>query len=249
MNDTYLKRKKRLNYLFTIGGLIILISSISLFIYDYILEQKAINMSVTITELNYNDGVYDAVVIYNVNKENYKQRIKLRTNNSLTVNDQVKIKYDMNNPQKLINNDHWLLILIFLILSLIIIKLNIKKFINNIKNSIRINNLYKKGFYVNAIITDIMVNNNSKKNKKYTPYKLRCKYLNPNNNIEYIFDSEDTYLNLNEVITKYGRKTVVVVIDKLNTYNYYVDLGSLYPHLKLIDPKEFMANKNIQAKQ
>ncbi len=247
MKDTLLNKRNTLNVLLTFLGFTLLILCICLGIYDTILEQRAITRTGTISSLKFTNNKYKAEVSYIVDKEKYTQVINV--GKDFTVNDQVKIKYDMYNPSKMIKNNHWIFIIVGIIISLILIKFNFKNAKKYLKNKNRINKLYNKGFYIKASITDVMYNNQGRKIKKQIPFKLRCKYLNPKDNKEYVFDSEDTYVNISDAINGYGRKDIIVVIDKNNSSNYYVDLGSLYPHMKLIDLKEFMAPKQEKKEE
>ncbi len=239
MKDNVTKMKRIKNIVFTFLGIILLFSCVSLAIYDYALEQKAVNVSAMIVSIDYDDGGNKAIVRYKVEDKNYEQKIKLPINSKLSVKDQTKIKYDINNPNKLISNNHEILIAAFVLLGIFSLLIGLPKFVSDLKRNIRINNLYKKGIYVNAMITDIFVNNNGKKAKGMKPYKLRCKYLNPANNQEYVFESEDYYVDLSSVVNKYNAKGVVVLIDKNNSGNYYVDLDSIVPKIKLVDPMNF----------
>lgn len=243
MKDKITSTRKLKNKIFTAIGLILLLFSIFLATFDYYLEQKAINISATIISIDYEEHHNKALVRYQVEGNNYEQNISLPSNSNYSVKDSVKIKYDIDNPNKLIKNDHQIIIAIIIILSLIILVISLPRFISYSRNQRRIKKLYKEGLYINADIVDVFVNNNGKKVKNILPYRLRCKYLNPQDNKEYIYESEDVYTNPLEVIKKYNTTKAIVLIDKTNPNNYYLDLGSLAPKIKLIDPKEFMSTK------
>ena len=243
MKDNITKKRTTTNIIFTLLGILLFVFSIVLATYDYILEQKAINISATIISIDYIDNKSIANVRYKVEGSTYEQTITLPKNTSLTIKDQTKIKYDINNPKKIINNNHGIIIIISFLLSAILFITNLPKFLKYYNNQKRINKLYKTGQYLNANITEIFVNNNGKKIKKTLPYRLRCKYLNPSNNTEYIFESEDTYANPNEIVTQYNNKTIVVILDKHDSKNYYVDLESLIPQINIIDPLAFMSQQ------
>lgn len=242
MNDKITKRKLIINKILTFLGLILLIASLSLAIYDMVLEQRAVSVNATIITLEY-DSHNNALVRYKVEDQTYEQKIKIPKNTNLSVKDQTKIKYDMYDPNKLIYNNHEIIIAILILTSIIILVISLPKFVSNTKNKHRINKLFKYGIYINANITDVFVNSNGKKVKKVLPYRLRCKYLNPTDNKEYIFESEDTYVNPSSIINEYNTKTVAVLVDKNNSKNYYVDLNSLAPKINIIDPKAFMSQK------
>lgn len=242
MKDTVTENRRKINYIFTIISIIGLIAGIGLFVYDYNLEQRAININAKITALDYKDGSYKATVKYKVDKESYNQVVTI-TNDAYTVNDEVPIKYDIENPGQLINNNHYIIAIPLIALSLLILLASIKGTIKNIKRSSNIKHLLTKGIYVQANISEIIVDNKGRKNKGKFPYKLRAKFTNPLDNQIYTYDSESTYLDLNAIIKQYNNKLILVYLDKNNTSNYYVDLDSLFPHVKLVDVGEMMGEK------
>lgn len=247
MNDTIIKNRKLINSILTILGIVLFICSVSLSIYDYVLEQNAVKMNATIKSLDYSSTPSTAMVEYKVQGERFETKIKVYDKN-LTVKDKTLIKYNLKEPNKLVSNEHGIIIIVSIILSIILLVTNLNKFINRLNEDLRINKLYKKGIYIEANIVEVFTNSNGKKGKGKLPYKLRCKYLNPKDNLEYAFESQDTYVDLNEVIKSYGRNTAVVILEKENTKNYYVDLGSIVPQMKLIDPRELMSVKNSNPK-
>ena len=242
MKDTVTENRRKINYIFTIISIIGLIAGVGLFVYDYNLEQRAININAKITALDYKDGSYKATVKYKVDKESYNQVVTI-TNDAYTVNDEVPIKYDIENPGQLINNNHYIIAIPLIALSLLILLASIKGTIKNIKRSSNIKHLLTKGIYVQANISEIIVDNKGRKNKGKFPYKLRAKFTNPLDNQVYTYDSESTYLDLNAIIKQYNNQLILVYLDKNNTSNYYVDLDSLFPHVKLVDVGEMMGEK------
>lgn len=249
-NDSILKKQKNMNMLLTLIGILFLLSSIFLVAYDRYLEQKAINISATIKTLDYSNGKYSATVTYKVEGKKYEQKVTLNSKKEeLTVGDETTIKYNMDNPNMLVDNNHYLIALMIFIVSLIFLILNLKKTIINIKKSNNVKKLFKSGYVVEANIGEVITNNKAKKVKGLYPSKLRARYLNPADNKEYIFDSDDTYINLNEAIKNSGKNTVVVVIDKNNFQNYYVDIDSLFKQIKLVEPKDLMKNTSNEVKE
>lgn len=242
MKDTVTENRRIINYILTIISIIGLIAGISLFIYDYNLEQRAININAKITSLEYKDGSYKATVKYKVDKEAYNQVVTIN-DDTYTVNDEIPIKYDIENPGKLINNNHYIVAIPLIILSLLISLISLKETIKNLKRSNNIKHLLTKGIYVQANISEIIIDNKGKKNKGNYPYKLRAKFTNPLDNQVYSYDSESTYLDLNSIIKQYNNQLILVYLDQNNTSNYYVDLNSLFPHIKLVDVGEMMGEK------
>lgn len=248
MKDNYAKNRTTINYIFTSLGVIILIISIILAIHDYKLEQQAVNIKATILSLNYKQGSYQATIKYKVDTETYRPTIKIK-DNKYAVNDEIPIKYNINNPGALIETNKYIYYLPGFGISLILLLFNLGKTIKNLKKSSNINHLKTKGIFIYANITEVFVDNKKRKYKGKYPYKLRCKYTNPTDNNEYIFESEDSYLNFNEIFNKYNNQTIIVYLDKKNTSNYYVDLDSLLPHIELVDVGKLMGEKkNTESK-
>lgn len=222
-------------------GVLLLITSISIVIYDYI----NINNSVYITSKIISvEGTKDvANISYIVNDKEYTNSIALENGSSLSVGDTTMVRVNIKNPHKMIHSNTLISIITFIIGFLMTI-ITFKKTKALLKRNKNIKQLKLSGIYVVASITEVFINTNGKMHKKVYPYKLRSKYLNPLDNNIYTFDSEDTFINLNEVLAKYGTKGVIVYIDRMTPSNYYVDLNSLIPHVDLIDPVEFMKTKN-----
>ena len=249
-HDLILRKRNNINIILTLIGIFSLIFSIFLVCYDYYLEQNAINMNATIKVLDYANGGYSATVFYKVEGKEYEAVVPLtKEEESLTVGDEVLIKFDMNNPNKLVKNDHLLIVAIGLGISIILLILSLGKTLKFIRNNINVKKLFKKGYIIEASVNEVIVDNKGKKVKGLYPYKLRARYLNPADNKEYIFDSFDTYIDLNETIRNNGKNTVVVAIDKENFQNYYVDIDSLFKQIKLVDPRDLMKSSKEEVKE
>ena len=249
MNDTVVKRRRASNLILTILGSLLLIFTITLGVYDFLEEQKGITVYATIVSIESKGSSYTADVTYKVENKTYEQKkIPISTKSELAIGDSVPIKYDLNNPSRLIHNNHIIILLITGLLSIIILIINLPKFISNLKRNSRVKKLIKAANVINANIQEVYINNRGKKNGEYFPYRLRCRYTNPQNNATYVYDSEDCYINLNQVITTYNMQTVKVYIDTEVATNYYVDLDSLIPNINVIDPRAFMSAEAAKKK-
>ncbi len=244
MKDKVSDTRKYFNYSVTLIGLLLIIGSLYTFIYDYISMENSIYISSKVTSIDVNSNAAD--VKYTVNNKEYESKIP--NTNDYAVNDKVMIRVSIKNPLKHVNK-HLYISVPALIIGILLLVITLKKSLEYLKKAKNIRNLRLTGIYVQATITEIFVNSLGKKYKNYFPYKLRAKYLNPADNNIYTFDSEDTFINLSDILGKYGTKWVVVYIDKTNPNNYYVDLNSLIPHVDLIDPIEFMKIKPVTEGQ
>lgn len=252
MKDTVILRRKRINLFFTLIGIGLLLFTIGLGVYDYMQEQNAVEINATIVSVEAETIGYSAQVTYKVEGKTYDQyHVDLGIKNNLTVGDTTKIKYNIKDPAKLIKNDHLIILSITGVLGILLLLIFLPGRIKIIKKEMNISKLKKTGIKIDANIQDIIVNQKGKRNSGYFPYRLRANYLNPQDNKTYLFESEDTYINPNDVITKYQTKVVTVYLDQTNTKNYYVDILSLIPKLDVIDPRDYMKKyyEDLNAKK
>jgi len=241
MKDTVLSRRKNINLLFTLLAILLLCYTAYQIVQDYLQEQKAVEVDAKIESVETSPLGYSAHVTYKVEGKNYDQyNVDLGIRNKLTIGDYTKIKYNINNPEKLIYNDHLILLSITGTIGFILLIAFLPKRIKIIKTDTNIRKLKTNGLVIQANIQDIIVNQKGKRNKGYFPYRLRANYINPADNQTYLFESTDSYINPNDIISKYQTKTVTVYLDKTNIKNYYVDILSLIPKTAVVDPREYL---------
>ncbi len=240
---------KTKNYVCTVIGTGLLLLSMSLGIYDIALEQKAINITGKIISVDQKGTTSYATVEYKVSSIKYQQAVPIKDTQSAVVGEEMSVKYDKDDPSKPVNNNHLITIIPTSIISIVFLAFGLKGTIKEIKLNIKVNKLKTKGMYINCPISEVYLNNLVKPFRGKYPYRLRCKFINPKNNQEYVFESDNTYLNLHEVLNKYNNKSVLVYIDKDDKTNYYVDLSTLFPQFKLTSPEELMNPKPEEAKE
>ena len=241
MRDNIIAKRNTINLIFTLIGLGLLIYTIYQGVHDYKEEQHAVKVDAEITAFTPGTFVNTGNIKYLVEGEVYEiSNVNLGIDKTLTVGDTTKIKYDINNPKRIVYNDHLILLSITGVLSVIILLLTLPRRIKLINRSMKIATLKKEGNQIEATIQDIIVNNKAKQAKGYYPYHLRARYLDPNTNNNYLFESEDTYININDQINKYQAQTIKVYVDKANIMNYFVDLSSIVPDYKVTNPREYM---------
>lgn len=239
-------KSKVIKSILSVICLILIIVSIFVIIKDTIAEKNSLTITATIKEIDYSNSNNFYNVEYKVNDEYYKNNIKLKNSNDLTVNDDVDIKVNQKNPEIIISSHLFTSAIIFTIslITLAICGPESFKFYQDMK---KIKALKTSGLSLNVPITEVVTNNNARKRQGLLPSYLRCTYLNPKDNITYTFESKESYQNLQDIISRYNVKTVTVYLDRTNTKNYYVDLDSLNNQTNLIDPIEFMNNKPNEA--
>jgi len=241
MKDTVLARRSATNLFFTLIGLALLIFTLTRLTMDYMLEKQAVEVKALIKAVEAAPVGYKAHVVYQVEGIDYDQyHVDLGIRNKLTVGDYTKIKYDLKDPKKLIHNEHEILLATTGTLAFVILVAFLPGRIKMIKKESLKKRLKSEGIAIQANVQDIIVNTNGKKNKGFYPFRLRANYLNPKDNKKYIYESDDSYINPNDIIAKYHIKTVNVYLDKENTQNYYLDIFSLIPNYEVVDPRQFM---------
>ena len=214
--------------LITLAGILGIISSTVLFIRDAMLETVAVETKAKILSVDYLKSERYATVTYKVEKLDYIVSTPLKeSQESLTVNDSLKIKYDVRNPSQAIYNDHLSTITMIVIASIIVILITGPKSVKIINEYQSIRELKKNGIRIDATIADIYVDTKSPIHNKQFPYRIRAKYVNPVDNKQYVFDSDYTYTNLREKQVEYQKETIAVYLDKENTSIYYVDLYNM----------------------
>lgn len=214
--------------LFSIG-LILLLAILYFTISDYIKEKNSITYDATITSLNYQNNNYIAQVKYIVEGQTYEQTVKIK-NTNITVNDTYTIKYNKNNPNNLIYNNHAMFIIISLPISIIFIKIGGTYLLEKRNKQNKIIKLKTNGILIHATIDEIFINNKTYKYKGKYPYKIRLKYLNPQDNQIYSYETENSYEDIPNIVKQNNIEQLPVYIDRTNTSNYYIDLSTILPN-------------------
>ena len=88
----------------------------------------------------------------------------------------------------------------------------------------RIKRLKKKGILIKASIQEVLVVN---KDRGKNPYKIRASYINPQDNKNYIYISEEEETDLKDLVSRNNIRSIDVYINPKNTEDYYVDIESI----------------------
>ena len=200
---------------------------IGLFIRDSYLETISVQIDAKVLSIDYNSSQRYATVTYNVNNVDYLVSTPLGDDESITVNDKITIKYNIHNPGVAIYNEHLNEVLIIVFISLLGIAITTNKTIHFIKDYKYLKQLKTNGIKLESNIVDIYIDVTVPRKKDNLAYRIRSKYLNPQDNQEYTFDSAYTYENLKIKYPYYENATITVYLDQTNTNIYYVDLDSV----------------------
>ena len=251
MKDTITESQNNTRTIIVIIAFILLVGSICLAGYSYKLEQKAVNVYSEIIKVDYNNKEYLATVKYTVNDTDYTKIIRTKSSKEITVNDKIKITYDKDNPNNLINNKYYpVLSTVGFVASIICLIIFAPKYIKQNKRIKDVRRMIKENMFIIAPISEVLIDNTKKIVNGTHAYKLRSKFLNKADNKEYIYESDSVYIDLNAIKEETRATNVKIFIDKTNTNNYYIDLESLYPDVPIIDPMVVLGgNKKEKAEE
>lgn len=228
--------KNKLNIVYvilTIASIIGVVFAIGLFIRDAYLETVAVETDAKILSIDYSKSERFATVTYKVDEENIVLSTPLdESQEELTVNDTLTIKYHINNPNKAIYNEHLREVLIIVFISLIGVIITTNKTLSIIRNIKALKLLKETGLNLTAQITDVYIDVKSPAKKGEYPHRIRSKYLNPKDDQEYTFDSECIYSDIKTYIKENHISEITVYLDPSNTNIYYVDVDSLKDHIE-----------------
>lgn len=203
-------------------GIIIVGFNFGIIAKDILDEQKAIKIEAKISSLEFEGNKLSAKISYEVENEIYETSYKLVDEN-YAVGDKVTIKYNKDNPSQLINNNHIILYVVSLLIVIVLLKISFTYMLKSLKVSKKAKYLKANGILMNVPILDVY--NNKRKNKFY--YIVRLKYVNSQDNTSYIFESEETLVNLKNNIDVRGITSLPVYVDSNNMASYYVDISSI----------------------
>jgi hypothetical protein len=213
-----MKKINKYQILLIIGFIIFLIS----IVYYHKTATTINNIGNTKAIIKEIDANNIATIEYTVNEKTYTKQIATPKNTSL--NDEITIYYNKNNPELLADNKTTTIPIIILIISLIILIYTIVLFLLDLKKQKRITLLKSTGIYIEATIEEIIVNSKGKPKKGKYPYHIRCIYTNPSDKSVFRFESDNLYFNVNEYINEYNIKKLPIYVDKNDYKNYYIDI-------------------------
>lgn len=211
-------------FIFLFIGTIFLI--ISFFLYKRVFNyQNVTTTKGVITDIVYKNDNNLVYVNYFVNGIEHESKLN-GYSSSFKVGKEIDIYYNNDNPDKIgvKSLDYVFLLfpffgLLFTIISAVGIAINLKK--KDLQEWL-INN--GDIIYADYISTDI--------NKSYTingkhPYNILCRWIDPIDNKEYVFKSNNIWENVDNIIKYKKIKQFKVYIDSNNKKKYYVDLEEI----------------------
>lgn len=224
-------KKKMYNNLSLIGillGFFLFCYALYYGIYDYNKMNQSVTTKASVENVDFNGDSYIVKIKYDVMNKTYENTITKKAE-SITINDFIDIRYNINNPYEIITRDHFIEICIASLFSLVFISTSAIYLIITKRDEKRIQNLITNGIVIYADIEGIFVNNNAKRKRGKLPYHIKAKYLNPQDYKEYTYVSKDYYEDLLGLTHEKTISKVPVYINSSNTDDYYMDLKYILP--------------------
>jgi hypothetical protein len=233
----------------TLVSILGVLFAIGLFIRDSYLETISVQTDAKVLSIDYNSSQKFATVTYKVEDVDYVISAPLNDEDEVAVNELITIKYNVNNPGVAIYNEHLTEILIIVFISLFGVAITTNSTIRIIKDYKYLKQLKQNGIKLESTIIDIYIDVTIPRRKEDLAYRIRSKYLNPQDNKEYIFDSAYTYENLKVKYPTFENATITVYLDQTNTNIYYVDLNSVKLNESIKVEDENSTIKSIKSEE
>ena len=212
---------------FGLIGLLVMILLIQSMINSRIENKVYVTGIITNIDSSYNSNHddYDVYVKYEVDGEFVISKMNYYSS-SMSQGDKIEIYYDKNNPNIISSNLSDNLFLLGIILCSLIPLIGIIVIIFIVKSKVKKHKLIKSGNQVSAEFVDVIVNKSYTVNGRH-PFKIICKWINPNDNMEYEFKSENVWYDPYNFILDNDITEFKVYIDPNNHKKYYVDISNI----------------------
>lgn len=226
-------RKKNIDRIFfaifTIAGIAILTGGIYLLLSQTVLNKKnKIETTATITDIIYKKDENSSHIVYashEVDGEEYESILSFYSS-TFYIGKKIKAYYYENIPQKLYANGEkftpYLMIILGSVFSVIGF---IGVFYRIIKGNSQ-NKLKENGISISAEFMEIRRNNSYSVNDVH-PYNIICKWTNPTTGENYIFKSENIWLNPKHIISNYNISHFTIYYNPNNIKKYYMDISPI----------------------
>jgi len=215
----------------SVGTLFLIIGifmSSGIFLID---EQDRVYTNAIITHIDTNhdsdgDTDHDVYIKYSANGKEYESQLNLYSS-SYYEGKEIEVYYDKNDPSNVetdeVNN---MLSIIFIAIggSFALIS-GIVLFIQ-LRNSSISKSLLKNGIRIDAEYVETILNTIYQVNGR-SPYKIICKWKNPNTGIEHKFKSSNIWDDPQYAIENNNITKIPVYIDQKNPEKYYVDIQEI----------------------
>ena len=212
-------KKINIHLIICLISLIILIISILGMLKTITVIHNLIYIEATITEVETNTNT--ATIEYQIDDKTYTNQIII--DEELGINDTIEIINNKNNPGVIIKKPSLILYEVLIPLSSILVIYFAYLYVSNISKKSKIIDYKQNGIYIEADITEVIINNQSKPIKEKYPYIIKCSYTNPTDQHKFDFQTKDLYFNVTEIIENNNIKKIPIYVDKNDYSKYYID--------------------------
>lgn len=195
-------------------------------------EEDRVYTTATITDIETSyeadgDSSHEVYVEYQVNGKIYKSELNSYVS-SYREGKEIEVYYDKNNPSKVQAEDSSkILEIIFILLGGICTVIGGGMLFAKFKKIAVNKNLKLNGERIDAEYVETIVNTSYTVNNRH-PYRIICKWKNPNTGLEETFKSENVWENPEYIIESRGIKKIAVYIEPQNPKKYFMDVDTLF---------------------
>ena len=169
-----------------------------------------------------NERYYDVYVSYNVNGIEYVSILNVWIR-GFYEGKEIEIYYDRNNPTKIGIAASDFMMIFFIILPTIFIIIGAYGIVNGIKKYKKKKHLKQTGDVIYANYVETIINYGYSVNKRH-PYRIICEWDNPADNKRYIFESDNIWYNVENIINERNIDKIPVYINRDKIEEYVVDV-------------------------
>lgn len=218
-------------FMFLFGMIFVIVSLLFLNNYNNFIKtavkQKAIISNITTSTNNSssNSDSHTVYVTYTYEGKEYTESLNYYSS-SMNIGDETTIYVNPENPGNIKGSGQQTLILVFFIIgsafviaAIIIALIFIRKKIFNKK-------LLENGKLIYAEIINISVNSNVNINRQQ-PFIITCKWKDPQTCSEYIYKSQNIWINPEPFLKEHSIDHLIVYIDEQNPKKYFISLEEL----------------------
>ena len=223
-------------FLFVGIGIFFVIVGIVVFFFLRTPKENRIYVTGTITQIDRydedNDGEYeyDVYVKYRVNGTTMENKLNYYSR-SMKKGKTIKIYYDLEDPTKISSDSGDSLVLIIPeIVGLVFFIVGVAGIYSSNKKKWKQKQLMETGNPIYATIKDVKLNNELIV-KGASPYNIYCEWINPKDNSECIFKSENIWKNPIPILQQKNITTLKVFVDPNDKDFYIVDLSQIEEEL------------------
>lgn len=200
-------------------------------------EQDRVYTNAIITHIDIDhdsneDTTHEVYIKYSADGKEYESELNMYSS-SYYEGKEIEVYYDKNNPSNVETDEanNMLSIILIAIGGSFALISGIVLFIQ-LRNSSISRKLQRNGLRIDAVYIETILNTTYEVNGM-SPYKIICKWKNPNTGIEYEFKSNNIWDNPQYAIENNNITKIPVYIDPENPEKYYVDVKEIQEKINM----------------